>query len=1062
MSLHKSTLSLAATRRINSACNSFEQAWQAGARPRIEDYLDRVAEAERNDLLRELIALEMDYRQKAGEDAHPEDYQGRFPELSIAPTMTLTQHPATGTALPTPAHDLPEIPGYELIKELGRGGMGVVYWAWQSSLNRNVALKMILAGAHAGSSELARFRTEAEAVARLQHPNIVQTYDVGWEGKCPYLALEYVDGGSLAQHLDGTPLPARLAAQLIEALARAVHYAHLKGVVHRDLTPANILLQRAEGRGQSEKQGASDDSNSAIANLQSAILKITDFGLAKMLVGAGPTLTQSGAVLGTPSYMAPEQASGQVKAVGVATDVYALGAILYELLTGRPPFKAQTPLETLLQVQTQEPVSPSRLQPKLPRDLTTICLRCLEKEPARRYLSAEALADDLRRFLAGEPIQARPIGNTERLWRWCRRNPAAAALVAMLVVALVGGAAGLIGYIEHRTEQAVELVARRARYEREVNVACQEAAKLGERAWALTEDPHSWETALAEARSVIKRAEILVGDAGDLIEPELQERVRATSMALEADEKDRQVVSRFEQIQFEQKGVNINEPRFSPEDTIPKYREAFWQYGPQVSRTPKEAAEFIRGKRAPVRSALVQALDDWLWWDSAVSKKGVSEEGDWLKNVLAAAETDSWREQVREAFAGGQRATLEQLARDEAIDRQPASSLVFLSRMLQRQKAADPAIRLLYRAQHLYPANFWVNYELAEALSNARPPKLEEAIKYRLIGVALRPQTCGVHFDLGNAYLLRKDVPRAIAEYEKAIAMDARYAPAHNYLGVALQARGDLPAAIAAHRKAIAVDPAYAGAYNALGIALKEQVDYPAAIAAYRQALALKPDYALAQYNLAQALLFDGQFAESLIALQRCREQGFQVDEELLSLAHRWVELDKTLPDVLNGKQQLTSAEKKIDYAQLCYTKRLFAASARLFEEAFAVDPALVNNYRAGHRYSAACAAAQAGASRAEDSRHVSSAQRSYWRRQALDWLRAELPLRTKLLAGGNQKDRLEVEKDLRQRWLHNPELAGVRDSTALAKLPAEEREGWQKLWSEVATALERITADNR
>jgi serine/threonine protein kinase/WD40 repeat protein len=438
MSLHETTLPLSGALRVNTACDCFEQAWKAGSRPRIEDYLAGVPEAERAALVRELVALDMDYRQQAGEAPRPEDYHGGFPELLLAPAVTLAEHPAAGAASSGPEKDLPVVPGYELVKELGRGGMGVVYWAWQSTLNRSVALKMILAGAHAGADDLARFRTEAEAVARLQHPNIVQIHEVGWHDKCPYLALEYIDGGSLAQQLTGTPLPARVAAQLIEGLARAVHYAHLKGVVHRDLTPANILLQVSDGRLQSEKQRESADSTSVISNLQSAIPKITDFGLAKLLVGAGPTLTHTGAVLGTPSYMAPEQAAGQAKAVGPATDVYALGAILYELLTGRPPFKARTPLETLLQVQAQEPVPPSRLQPKLPRDLTTICLKCLEKPPHRRYTSAEALAEDLRRFQAGEPIRARPVSNTEKLWRWCQRNRAMASLLTAVALLLIG------------------------------------------------------------------------------------------------------------------------------------------------------------------------------------------------------------------------------------------------------------------------------------------------------------------------------------------------------------------------------------------------------------------------------------------------------------------------------------------------------------------------------------------------------------------------------------------------------------------------------------------------
>jgi serine/threonine-protein kinase len=260
--------------------------------------------------------------------------------------------------------------------------MGVVYLARQLRLKRPCALKMILAADHAGPVAVGRFLAEAEAVARLRHPNVVQVHGAGDHDGHPYLELEYVEGGSLAQALDGAPWPPRRAAALVEALARAMAEAHRLGVVHRDLKPANVLLT---------PDGAP---------------KVTDFGLAKSLGDA--TLTRPGTVLGTPSYMAPEQAEGGVERAGPGVDVYALGAILYELLTGRPPFRGESVLDTLRQVKSTEPVSPSRLAPALPRDIETICLKCLEKDPLRRFPGAADLADDLARFLAGESILARP------------------------------------------------------------------------------------------------------------------------------------------------------------------------------------------------------------------------------------------------------------------------------------------------------------------------------------------------------------------------------------------------------------------------------------------------------------------------------------------------------------------------------------------------------------------------------------------------------------------------------------------------------------------------------
>jgi WD40 repeat protein len=303
--------------------------------------------------------------------------------------------------------------------------MGVVYEARQVGLNRQVALKTILAGGHASVADLDRFRTEAEAIARLLHPNIVQVYETGAHAGLPYFSLEFCPSGSLDSKLDGTPWEPERAAALVEALARAIQHAHAHGVIHRDLKPANVLL-------------AADGTP-----------KVTDFGLAKRLDSTSAR-TQAGAILGTPSYMAPEQAGGQ--AVGPATDVYALGAILYELMTGRPPFRAATPLDTVLQVVSDDPVPPTRLNPKTPQDLETIALKCLTKDPAKRYATAAVMADDLRRFQAGEPILARPAGPIEKAVKWAKRRPAVAGLSAAVVFAMAGGFAAVLYELRKENE----------------------------------------------------------------------------------------------------------------------------------------------------------------------------------------------------------------------------------------------------------------------------------------------------------------------------------------------------------------------------------------------------------------------------------------------------------------------------------------------------------------------------------------------------------------------------------------------------------------------------------
>jgi eukaryotic-like serine/threonine-protein kinase len=307
---------------------------------------------------------------------------------------------------------IPSVPGYEVLGELGRGGMGIVYKARQTKLNRLVALKMVIAGAHASPEQLSRFSTEAEAVASLQHANIVQIYEVGEYAGLPFFSLEYVDGGTLTNRIDGKPRPPREAAETLALLAAAMAAAHRCGIIHRDLKPANVLLTR-DGQP-----------------------KITDFGLAKRLEDDS-SQTKSGTLMGSPSYMSPEQARGDTREVGTLSDLYSLGAILYELLTGRPPFVGPTVIETIMLVRQQEPVPPTRLQPRCPRDLETICLKCLQKEPSQRYANCQILADDLHHFLAGEPIKARPVGWIEHTWRWMRRNPRVAGLSACVGVLLL-------------------------------------------------------------------------------------------------------------------------------------------------------------------------------------------------------------------------------------------------------------------------------------------------------------------------------------------------------------------------------------------------------------------------------------------------------------------------------------------------------------------------------------------------------------------------------------------------------------------------------------------------
>lgn len=348
--------------------------------------------------------------------------------------------------------DLPRLPGYEILKPLGEGAMGVVLLARHLRLNRLVAVKLLAAGARAGPRELARFQIEAETLAALNHPHIVEIYEVGEVDNMPFFALEYVSGGTLAQRLNAQPQPPVLTARLVETLARAIHAAHQHGIIHRDLKPANILMaQRSDGPGHppGPQDRASDLSGEYVP-------KVTDFGLAKRL--GETTQGETGVILGTPHYMAPEQAAGDPRAVGAPADVYALGVILFEALTGQVPFHGPSTMATLELVRWTEPPPPQRLKPSIPRDLATICLKCLAKEPSRRYPSAEALADDLRRFLNHEPIHARPTPVHERCLKWVRRRPTRAALLGVITLAAL--LLGLREWSNFREREAARAEAR--------------------------------------------------------------------------------------------------------------------------------------------------------------------------------------------------------------------------------------------------------------------------------------------------------------------------------------------------------------------------------------------------------------------------------------------------------------------------------------------------------------------------------------------------------------------------------------------------------------------------
>ncbi len=481
------------SQRVDQICDRFEADWLAGRHPVLEDYLAEVNVGLRAALLHELLAAEWDLRVSAREPVELQHYLDRFPDQAALVAAAHHQWFAESAEEATGSPIVPQlfgpnagtgggvqpdlrIPGYEILEVLGRGGMGVVYRARDVKLKRDVALKMVLSGRSASRSERTRFFSEAEAVASLTHPNIVQVYEVSQHDDCPFMVLEFVAGGTLAARVAEAPLSAREAAVLVEAVARGMNVAHQSGLVHRDVKPANILI---------------DDAGQP---------KLTDFGLVKQLEEESG-LTLSGTPIGTPSYMAPEQAAGQSHRVGPAADVYSLGATLYACLTGVPPHQADSTMETLRRVVEEEPTPLRQVCTAVPRDLETICLKALHKDPLRRYPSAAAFAEDLACWLDHRPITARPTTGAEYVAKWCQRRPAVAALLAVSVLAVITMISGAIFFTAKlRTERDSAIAAgnkadvEKVRAEEQSRRAAQREAE-----------------ALSEARKAAAAADFLVG-----------------------------------------------------------------------------------------------------------------------------------------------------------------------------------------------------------------------------------------------------------------------------------------------------------------------------------------------------------------------------------------------------------------------------------------------------------------------------------------------------------------------------------------------------------------------
>jgi serine/threonine protein kinase/Flp pilus assembly protein TadD len=805
---------------------------------------------------------------EAGARPDPEKLAARCPELAeplkaCLASLDFLQDAAlglrgpgqTGQAAAEVVPELRRLGDFHLLREVGRGGMGVVYEAEQQSLGRRVALKVLPFAAALDARQLQRFKNEALAAAGLHHPNIVPVFGVGCERGIHYYAMQLIDGRTLAAFIEelrrggaaslpGSPSsvtppiaawstersasgPAhfRTAARLALQAAEALEYAHQLGVIHRDVKPANLLV---DGRGN---------------------LWVTDFGLAHCQSLAELTLT--GDLIGTLRYMSPEQALAQRVLLDHRTDIYSLGATLHELVTLSPPFNGRDRQELLRQIALEEPPQPRQISRAVPVELETIVLKAMAKNPLERYATAQELADDLRRFLEDKPIRARRPSCLEQARKWARRHRPVvwSALVAALVTLAV--LAGSVGWIVR------DRAARQARLSADAAAAVQEARRY--------QREGKWPQALAAAR----HAETLLGEGAP--EPALAERVQGLLCELTEQEADGRLRAALEAIRLGQAAVQEKENRFSLPEAVLEYRRAFAEYGLTAeAMTPEEAAARLRRRPAAVRGPTLAALDHWL----ILARYKKAPEAPWLERVLAAADSDPWRQGVRSARGRNDRQALEKLAREVDVAAQPPEALFVLEVGLRQRGAIEAAAELLRRAQEAFPGDFWINHDLGLVLQECQPPRREEAIRFLMVAVALRPASSKVRLNLGTALWRNGQVDEAITTFRKAIHLKPDCAEAHASLGGALVARGQIDQAMAPIRRALELWPECAEAHHTLGNALSKKGRLDEAVAAHRRAIELKPGYAEAHCDLGLVLWRQGEFTGAIAALKRGHELG--------------------------------------------------------------------------------------------------------------------------------------------------------------------------------------------
>jgi serine/threonine-protein kinase len=939
---HDGTLQLSAKRRVNEACNRFELAWQAGRRPHIEDYLGEVTSTERPALLRELVALEVYYRQQAGEAVTPDEYRDRFPDLRLAPLLNSFPAAAAESDSPPPSapstgrdtsFELPgevaEIPVQQpaleqpppgkagrnlLYEEIARGGMGAVLRGRDPTLGRDLAVKVLLEEHRANPELTRRFLEEAQIGGQLQHPGIVPVYELGRdEADRPFFTMKLVKGQTLAALLKQRASPQadlpRLLA-IFEQVCQTLAYAHSRGVIHRDLKPANVMVG-AFGEVQVMDWGMAkvlprSTGVAAGQGLPPAADEATVISTARS--GLAAEASQPGTVLGTPSFMPPEQARGEIDQIDERADVFGLGAILCVILTGKPPYTGSTYEVYGSAMEGDLAGALARLDGcEADAELVQMCKECLAVEREDRPRDAGAVARRVVAYQAGVQERLRRAeleraAAEERAAGERKRRKLLAGLAAAFLALVVVGAGSAV-WLQHKEADRREALARRETELRQgVETNLQTAAALRDQA--------RWAT----ARQVLARTRERLGETGPA---DLHEQLGQATAALE-------LAARLDDIR--QKRSVIVEGKFDTATALREYPAAFAEAG--LGRVgDDEAAVAARVRGSAVKAQLVAALDDW----ASITHREEDRLLRWLLGVARQADpAPAWRDRFRDPGLRRDQAALERLAREAKMEELSPQVVSALGQALLATGA--DAVPLLREAQRLHPDDFWLSFTLGNACDVAKKP--EEAAGHYRAARALQPRSVAVRYNLGVVLSAQGEQEEAVKEYREALRLAPKEASAHTMLGNALFAQGEREEAIKEYREALRLDPKLAPAHNNLGNALFETGEWEEAIKEYREGLRLDPKLAPAHNNLGKALYGHGEreeaikeFREALrldpkdatahtnlgaaLAAQGEREEAIKEYREALRLDPKHAPAHYNLGIALNAKGELEEAIKE-------------------------------------------------------------------------------------------------------------------------------------------------------